>query len=373
MDCDVLIVGAGFAGMTMADLLSRELGKRCIVVDKRSHIGGNAFDYYDEAGVLVHKYGPHLFHTNSDRVFNYLSRFTEWIPARYNASSFTRGRMWSFPVNLKTYEQLIGHPSTTEEMEAYLAERRIPIEHPTNSEEAILSQVGVELYEMFYKGYTLKQWGRHPRELDASVCMRIPIRTNRDDLYFNDTFQCMPAKGYTHLFNNMVWGSKISLMLGFNVSEIIKECYFRHMVYTGPIDEYFHYCYGPLPYRTLRFEHEILGPDRLTDGFYQPTTSVAYPNDHEFTRIVEIKHATGQRCPNSTIVREYPKEFAPGDIPYYPIPDAYAAAAYEKYKALADRCSNVTFVGRLATYKYYNMDQVVAASMAKFERLKGIL
>jgi UDP-galactopyranose mutase len=371
MNCDVLVVGAGFAGMTMAQKLSNELGLHCIVVDKRSHIGGNAYDYYDEMGVLVHKYGPHLFHTNSLPVYKYLSNFTMWRPAKYTASSYTQGRMWSFPVNLKTYEQLIGRASSQAEMEAYLEENRIPIEHPANSEEAIISQVGVRLYEMFYKGYTLKQWGRHPRDLDASVCMRIPIRTNRNDVYFNDAYQCMPSEGYTKLFERML-NPKLQLLLNTDIGNPNVEIGHKHLVYTGPVDEYFNYVFGPLKYRTVRFEHHRYGPDELdSNGFVQPTTSVAYPDESvAFTRSIEIKHATRQVCLNSTVIREFPKEFEKGDTPYYPIPDAESAAAYAKYKELADKEVNTTFVGRLATYKYYNMDQVVAAALHKFEIVK---
>jgi UDP-galactopyranose mutase len=368
--CDVLIVGAGLAGMVMAERLAL-IGKRCIVIDKRAHIGGNAFDYIDQGGVLVHAYGPHLFHTNSKRVADYLSQFTTFIPTAYTASSFTHRRHWSFPVNLKTYEQLIGRPSTTEEMEDYLAKNRISIPNPKNSEEAILSQVGHELYEMFYKGYTKKQWGRDPKDLDASVCARIPIRTNRNDLYFNDTYQMMPVAGYTAMFENMLHSSQnIEFIPNMSFYDFSWQCIYKHLVYTGPIDEFFLYEHGRLPYRTLRFEHETIGPEHLVRGFWQPTTSVAYPNDFDYTRIVEIKHATGQKCPNTTIVREYPKEFVPGDTPYYPIPNAEAKSIYKMYEARAEQLSNVTFVGRLATYKYLNMDQVVAMSLAEFERLR---
>ena len=363
MKCDVLIVGAGFAGMVLAERLA-SIGKKCIIVDRRPHIGGNAYDCYDDAGVLIHPNGPHLFHTNSDKILEYLSRFTKWIPAKYTSSSYANGRLWSFPINLKTFEQLQGHECTTEEMEAHLAARRIRIDHPSNSEEAIISQVGWELYEMFYKGYVIKQWDRHPRDLAASVCQRLPIRTTRNDLYFNDKHQCMPAEGYTEMFRRMLPPSAEPLL---SVDWRDIACHYKHLVYTGPIDQFFDCAHGPLPYRSLSFEHQSFGPLCLTDGFWQPTVSVNYPNDHDFTRIVEIKHITSQVCNNTTIIREYPK--SEGE-PYYPVPAPDAAVLYEKYRLMAEQMQNVTFVGRLARYVYLNMDQTIAMALAEFEKLR---
>ena len=365
MKTDVLIVGAGFAGMVMAERISNELGKKCLVIDRRDHIGGNAYDYKDEAGVLVHRYGPHLFHTNSDRIFEYLSRFTEWHPATYNAKSFTDGRFWSFPINLQTFEEMVGRPSTTEEMEKYLAERRMDIPSPRNSEEAIISQVGWELYEKFYKGYTQKQWSRHPRELDASVCTRIPIRTTRNDLYFNDKHQAMPKYGYTAMFESML-NPRITVLLNTDYKLLNVEA--QHMVYTGPIDEYFNYAHGPLPYRSLRFEFET-----FKQNFWQPTFMVSYPNSEKFTRIVEIKHVTGQKSDYTTIVREYPEDYVVGKEAYYPVPAPDAAKVYAKYKEMAEQHKGVTFVGRMATYRYLNMDQTVGMALAEFEKLRGAL
>jgi len=363
MKCDVLIVGAGFAGLVMAERLSNELGKTCLVVDRRDHIGGNAYDYYNDAGVLVHKYGPHLFHTNSSRILEYLSKFTEWIPAQYKVKSFTGGKLYSFPLNLETFEQWVGDWRTTEDMEEFLASVRVPIEHPKNSEEVIISQVGWKLYEMFYKGYTLKQWGRHPRDLDASVCARIPIRTDRNELYFNDTYQCMPKDGYTAMFRRMLNNPRIQFLVNTDHRDI-NVCR-EWTVYTGPIDEYFGYAEGKLPYRSLSFVHET-----FSQGFYQPAVVVNYPNSENFTRIVEIKHVTGQKCSNTTIVKEYPE--SEGE-PYYPIPAPDAAAAYGRYKGLIDMTRRVSFVGRLATYKYLNMDQVVGQALSEFEKLRRIL
>jgi UDP-galactopyranose mutase len=373
--CDVLIVGAGFSGLVMAERLSNELGKHCIVIDKRSHIGGNAYDMHNDAGVLVHPYGGHIFSTNSEKVFQYLSRFTEWIPAEYTAASYANGKLWSFPVNLTTFEQLIGHASTTEEMEAYLDKVRVPCAHPKNSEEAILSKVGPELYELFYKGYVLKQWGVSATEIDPAVCLRLPIRTSRNGLRFDAKYACMPSKGYSRLFSSMLMQSPgIEVLLGTDYKNFLPLCSCKHIVYTGPIDEFFDCAYGALPYRTLRFEHESFGPEKLSDGFWQKTLQVNYPNDYDFTRIIEIKHATGQQCQNSTIVREYPEAYGPGKEPLYPVLCPSADALYAKYKDMADAAATkITFVGRLARYSYINMDAAVGAALSAFEKLRSAL
>ncbi len=379
MNVDFLIVGAGFSGLVLAERLSSQLGKRCLVVEQRDHIGGNAWDEYDDAGVLVHTYGPHYFRTNSPRIKEYLSQFTGWHPVDYRILSHTAGRYWSFPINLQTFEQMLGRSSTTEEWEAYLAAHRIAIASPTNSEEVIISQVGWELYERFFKGYTQKQWGCHPKELDASVCGRIPIRTNRDDRYLSDEFQALPSGGYHRMFRKMLAGSPgVQVLLRTNYREILPHVSWKHMIYTGPIDEYFDCQLGALPYRSLRFERESFSAEQLESriaisgkrGFWQPAMQVNYPNENAFTRIVEVKHATGQSCDNTTIVREYPEAFGPGKEPYYPVPAPLPRQLYAKYAEMAAALPNVSFVGRLATYKYYNMDQVVGMALAEFDRLK---
>jgi UDP-galactopyranose mutase len=401
---DCLIVGAGFSGLTIAERLTTQQGKTCLIVEKRDHLGGNAYDKYDEAGVLIHTYGPHYFRTNAPRIVDYLSQFTEWHPVEYKILSYSDGRYWNFPINLNTFEQFLGRPSTSEEMEVWIADHRIPIENPANSEEVIVSQVGWELYEKFFKGYTLKQWRRHPKDLDASVCGRIPIRTNRDDRYLREEFQAIPKDGYTAMFERMVaaCGDKLEIMLNTEFRDILPQVSFKHLVYTGPIDEYYEYCHGHLPYRSLRFEPESFTSEQLSayhsgfrsppssfespSGFYQPAMQVNYPNDEEFTRIVEIKHATGQQCENTTIVREYPDDFGPGKEAYYPIPAPDSAATYQRYKALTETdpfpahlgsllpapCSprpSVHFIGRLATYRYYNMDQVVGMALKEAEKI----
>ncbi|MFN6094897.1 MAG: UDP-galactopyranose mutase, partial [Verrucomicrobiota bacterium] len=322
---DYLIVGSGIAGLTAAERLCTQHGKKCLIVEKRGHIGGNAYDRYDDHGVLIHQYGPHYFRTNSPRIKDYLSQFTEWHPVEYTILSHTGGAYWKFPINLNTFEQIIGRESTSEEMEAWLEEKRVPIENPANSEEVIISQVGWELYEKFFKGYTLKQWKRHPKDLDASVCGRIPIRTNRDDRYLREEFQALPKAGYTRMFERMVdaCGDGLRIVLKTDYRELLPYLSYDRMIYTGPIDEYFDNRFGQLPYRSLRFENESFGPDELKKreaiagkpGFWQPAMQVNYPNEEEYTRIVELKHATGQLCANTTIVREYPDDFGPGKEP----------------------------------------------------------
>ena len=373
-----LIVGAGFSGLVAAHRLSHA-GHHCVVVDKRPHLAGNAHDSHDKAGVLIHNYGPHYFRTNSQRILDYLTPFTGWHPVEYKIQSFTEGKFWPFPINLNTFEELIGKPATTADFESYLAENRLDIPDPKNSEEVILSQVGSRLYELFFEGYTLKQWKRHPRDLDPSVCGRIPIRTNRDDRYLSETFQALPDKGYTHLLENILADSpNTTLHLNTDFAEARERFPHDHLIFTGAIDEYFGRKYGPLPYRSLRFEHESFTAAELVPresiskkpGFWQPAMQVNYPGkDVPFTRIVEIKHATGQKIDATTIVREFPDDWDISKEPYYPVPAPDAAAAYQKYAALAAAETDTTFIGRLATYRYYNMDQVTGMALAASEKL----
>jgi UDP-galactopyranose mutase len=378
-DYDYLIVGAGISGLVVAERMARA-GYTSLVVDKRDHIGGNCYDYYDAAGVLIHKYGPHYFRASSDRITNYLSQFTEWMPTEYNIRSYTQGKLWNFPINLNTFETFLGRPSTTEEFEAWIKEKRIPIENPQNSEEVIISQVGWELYEIFFKGYTKKQWRMDPKELDKSVCGRIPIRTNRDDRYLAEPFQALPKAGYTAMFQRMIdsMGDKVEIRLNTCWEDVREQVQYQWLVYTGPIDKYFKDCYGPLPYRSLRFEHESFTLKQLSEresvsgkvGFWQPAMQINYPDEAvPFTRIVEIKHATRQDTPNTTIVREFPEDFGPGKEPYYPVPFDESKALYQQYKELAEAERNASFIGRLATYRYYNMDQVVGMSLVEADKI----
>lgn len=361
---DILIVGAGFAGAVMAERIASCMGRRCVVIDRRDHIGGNAFDTCDSAGVLVHPYGPHYFRTDSEAVVRYLSRFTAWHPVDYRAMSYAEGRYWQFPVNLNTFEQLIGQPSTTEEMERALAAWRLPIADPKNCEELLLSRVGPRLYELFFKNYTRKQWRREPSGLEAAVGARMPVRTNRDNRYLSEKFQALPKEGYAAMFRRMLDHPLIDVRLSTDFGDVRSSGPWAHVVYTGPIDEFYGHRFGPLPYRTLSFEHETLQKE-----FALPAMQINYPGDEPFTRAVEIKHATGQVIPATTVVREFPEEYRLGREPYYPIPAADARALYARYAELAAREAHVTFVGRLATYRYINMDQVVAMALAEFEQI----
>ncbi|MES2659777.1 MAG: UDP-galactopyranose mutase [Verrucomicrobiota bacterium] len=362
----------------MAERLSAA-GWKCVVVDRRDHFGGNAHDRTDAAGVLIHPYGPHYFRSNSQRIVDYLSRFTEWHAVDYTIKSHTRGRYWSFPINLNTFEEFIGRPAATSEFSDWLEQNKVPISDPKNSEEVIISQVGRELYELFFEGYTLKQWKRHPRDLDASVCGRIPIRTNRDDRYLSENFQALPKHGYTALFETMLSASPgVELHLGVDFTEARARWKHKHLIFTGAIDEFYDRRFGALPYRSLRFEHESFSAGQLRErepisgkpGFWQPAMQVNYPGTEEaFTRIVEIKHATGQRIEATTIVREYPKDWTPEVEPFYPIPAPEARAAYQRYSDLAAAEPDTSFIGRLATYRYYNMDQVTGMAIAEADKL----
>jgi UDP-galactopyranose mutase len=375
---DFLIVGAGFSGLVAAERLSQS-GFSCVVVDKRDHIGGNAYDCYDEAGVLIHPYGPHYFRSNSARIVAYLSQFTEWHEVSYQIKSYTKGRFWSFPINLNTFEEWLGRKSTELEWRDYLDTHKVEIEHPQNSEEVILSQVGWDFYRIFFEPYTLKQWKRHPRELQASVCGRIPIRLNRDDRYLTESFQAMPVQGYTAMFENMMAHSpNLQLRLGVDYREEKVRWQYRHLIFTGPIDEYYDHCYGSLPYRSLRFERETHTGEELRaraaisgkEGLWQPALQVNYPDlDVPYTRTVEIKHATGQNIEATTVIREFPEDWTPEKEPFYPVPTDITAQLYSRYRQLADQETNVSFIGRLGTYRYYNMDQVTGMALTEAEKL----
>ena len=362
---DYLIVGCGIAGITMAERLASH-GKSSLMVDRRPHIGGNCYDHLDEHGVLIHPYGPHYFRTNSDAVVEYLSRFTTWQPTEYRVLSYIDGTYYNFPINLNTFEQIIGRPSDEAEMQAMLETWRVPIADPQNSEEVILSQVGWRLYEMFFKNYTLKQWKLPPSQLEASVCGRIPIRTNRDDRYLSEKFQALPKQGYTAMFLRMLESPLITVRLETDFKDLGQDVKYDHLIYTGMIDAYYDYRFGPLPYRSLRFVHE-----HHDMHYFQPAMQVNFPNERDYTRIIEIKHATGQQVPGTTIVKEYPEDFGPGKEPYYPVPTEASRALYQQYRALADADSKVTFLGRLAAYRYYNMDQIVASALTTFRHMSS--
>jgi len=359
MKVDVLVVGAGFSGSVIAERLA-SCGKSVVVVDKRPHIGGNAFDEYDAAGVLIHRYGPHIFHTNAQHVWEYLSRFTEWRPYEHKVLSSVDGELYPMPINQSTINRLYGLSLDEAGVAAYFAEVREKRDPIRTSEDVVLNSVGRDLCEKFFRNYTRKQWNLDLSELSASVAARIPVRTNSDDRYFNDKFQQMPADGFTRMFARMLEHKNIRMELGVALEEIRQRIRAEQVFYTGPVDEYFGFCFGRLPYRSLRFEHEHL---KETDSF-QPVGTVNYPNDFDYTRITEFKHLTGQSHRGTSIVREYPQSC--GD-PYYPVLTPENQEMYLRYKALAEAERDVVFVGRLAQYRYYNMDQVVAAALKMAE------
>ncbi|MET0376769.1 MAG: UDP-galactopyranose mutase, partial [Rhizorhabdus sp.] len=362
---DTLIVGAGFAGSVMAERLAADAGQSVLVVDRRPHIGGNAYDEHDAAGVLVHRYGPHIFHSNSADVFEYLSRFTDWRPYEHRVLAHVDDKLLPMPINRTTLNGLYGLSlGNEEEAAAFLAERAEPVSPIRTSEDVVVNAIGRELYETFFRGYTRKQWGVDPSELDKTVTSRVPTRTNTDDRYFTDRFQAMPAEGYTAMFEAMLAHPAIDLALGEEYRDVIASIDCDHIVFTGPIDEYFDFRFGKLPYRSLRFQHET--HDCPT---FQPVAVVNYPDEAvPYTRVTEYKHLTGQDHPQTSITYEYP--CAEGD-PYYPVPRPENQALFKRYEALADAEEGVTFVGRLATYRYYNMDQVVGQALATYRRMQA--
>ncbi|MEJ1931271.1 UDP-galactopyranose mutase [Nostoc sp. NIES-2111] len=357
---DYLIVGAGFSGSVIAERLAAD-GKKVLIVDKRNHIGGNAYDHYDEHGVLVHKYGPHIFHTNSREVFEYLSRFTQWRAYEHRVLASVDGQLVPIPINLDTINKLYGMNLNSFEAEEFFKSLAESKEYINTSEDVVISKVGRVLYEKFFRNYTRKQWGLDPSELDKSVIARIPTRTNRDDRYFTDSYQAMPLHGFTRMFENMLNHSNIKVMLNTDYREIEKAIPCREMVYTGPVDEFFEYRYGKLPYRSLEFKHETHNTQ-----VFQSAPVINYPNEHLYTRVTEFKYLTGQEHAKTSIVYEYPQ--AEGD-PYYPVPRPENQEVYKQYKTLADSTPGVYFVGRLATYKYYNMDQCVAQALSVYKQI----
>lgn len=360
---DWLIVGAGFAGSVLAERLASELGHRVLLIDRRNHIAGNAYDHYDDAGLLIHEYGPHIFHTNSTSVFDYLSNFTKWRAYEHRVLAAVDGLQVPIPINLNTINQLYGLHLETAELQAWFADRAEAVDQIRTSEDIVVSTVGRELYDKFFRFYTRKQWGMDPSELDKSVTSRVATRTNRDDRYFTDEFQAMPMRGYTKMFECMLDHPLINVMLQTDYRTICNDIPHRRLIFTGPIDEYFGYRFGRLPYRSISFKHQTFDQE-----FYQGVGTVNYPQTEQYTRISEYKYLTGQIHPKTSITFEYPT--SEGD-PYYPVPTAENAKLYQAYAALAAKEKDVWFVGRLATYRYYNMDQVVGQALATFRRISS--
>lgn len=360
---DFLIVGAGFSGSVLAERLARGSGKRVLLIDRRPHIGGNAFDRYDAHGILIHQYGPHIFHTNSDAVFQYLSRFTKWRPYEHRVRACIDGRLMPMPINRTTLNLLYGKGLKTDaEAAALLQSMAEPCDPILTSEDVVVSSIGRDLYQRFFRGYTRKQWGLDPSQLDRSVAARVPARTNTDDRYFTDKIQAMPLQGYTRMFENMLDHPNIIRELGVDFADLRTDLTYDKVIFTGPIDEYFGYRFGKLPYRSLRFGHETLGKE-----WHQDVAVINYPDEKvPYTRVTEYKHLTGQISPRTSVTYEYPSD--EGD-PYYPIPRAENLILYKRYEALGETRENVLFAGRLATYRYYNMDQIVGQALAIWRRM----
>ena len=367
---DWLVVGAGFAGSVIAERLASQRDEKVLVIDRRPHIGGNAYDRYDKAGILIHHYGPHIFHTNSKTVFDHLSQFTEWRPYQHRVLAEVDGIQVPIPINLDTINRLYGLSLTSAELEGWLATRAEPVQEIRTAEDIVVSTVGRELYEKFFRGYTKKQWGVESSQLDKSVTARVPTRTSTDDRYFSDKYQFMPGAGYTRMFERILDHPNIEVMLDTDYRVAKHSTRFRRVIFTGPIDEFFNYRYGRLPYRSLSFKHVT-----LDKSWHQPVAVVNYPQTCEYTRVTEYKHLTGQQHAKTSITYEYPSD--DGD-PYYPVPRRENAELFKKYETLAFATKGVWFVGRLATYRYYNMDQVAGQALAAFRRIdetlgKGVL
>lgn len=363
MRYDYLIVGAGFAGSVMAERLASQSNKKVLLVEKRNHIGGNAYDEYDEQGILIHRYGPHIFHTNSKEVFDYLSNFTEWIPYEHKVLAKLNGAVYPIPINRLTINKLYDlNLKTEKEVEEFynsVKEKRSPV---MNSEDIIVNQVGVDLFEKFFRHFTKKQWNLEPKELSPSVCGRIPARTNDDCRYFTDKYQFMPKEGYTKMFEKMLSNKNIEVVLNTDYKKILNNVTFNKLIYTGPIDYFFDYEFGRLPYRSIRFEYENYDKE-----WFQENSVINYVGAEPFTRVSEYKYFTGQKA-NSTIVSfEFPTI---NGEPYYPTLTEHSKEIFGKYKIETSKINNVHFVGRLANFQYYNMDQVVAAALKKFEEIR---
>jgi len=366
---DYLIVGAGFAGSVLAERISSQLNKKVLLVDKRNHIGGNAYDYYNEEGILVHKYGPHIFHTNSQKVVDYLSQFTEWRPYFHRVLAFVEGEKVPVPFNLNSIYELFPQNFAQKLEDELIANfgygQKIPILKLRETANKNLKWLADYIYDNVFYGYTTKQWDLKPEELDASVTSRVPVFISRDNRYFQDTFQQIPKDGYTNMFGNILSHTNIKVLLQTDYKEIINQIKFKKLIFTGPIDEYFDFVHGDLPYRSLEFVFKT-----IDIPLYQKTAQLNFPNNNTYTRITEFKHISGQVSQNTTIAFEYPKSFLnkTEQLPYYPIPREENDLTFKKYLKEAEKLSAVTFCGRLADYKYYNMDQVVARALSLFEK-----
>ena len=361
MRFDYVVVGAGLAGITMAERIASQRGKKVLLIEKRPQIGGNVYDEYDEAGILVHRYGPHTFHTDDPEVFSYICQFTKWHPYQHRVLSYVDGNFVPFPISVETINRLYNLNLSSDEAAAFIDSKKEHIDQIRTSEDVVLSQVGRDLYEKFFRDFTRKQWGLDPSELDKSVISRIPFRTNRDTRYFRDRYQGNPLGGYTAMCRRMLDRPEITWVLNTDYRQLIGDVQFDHLIYTGPIDEYFGCCFGPLRYRSIRFIFETWDQES-----WQPAASTRWPADYDYTRITEFKKMTGQKHDKTTILKEIPCD---GPEPFYPIPTPEWRELAEKYRALAAKEKHVTFVGRLAEYRYYDMDDVVRRALDLFRTL----
>lgn len=359
---DYLIVGAGFTGCTLAERISSQLGKKVLIIEKRNHIGGNSYDYYNEDGVLVSKYGAHIFHTNDGEIWKYVNRFSAFNNYIHTVDANVGGKFYSLPLNLDTINYFFQTKLTKAELPGFLSKLKVPLKNISNAEEAVINKVGWELYEVFYKNYTIKQWGTDPKNLDASVTNRLPIRLDTDKRYFTDKYQGIPIKGYTALFEKMISHRNIEILLNTDYRDILKDVHFKKLIFTGPIDVYFDKIYGSLPYRSIEFKFE-----RFEREYYQHTGVVNFPNEHDYTRIVEYKYLNQQKIDKTCISKEYPCWNV--NEPYYPVPSESNKILYNKYKKEAAKLENVFFFGRLGTYRYYNMDQCIGQALSVFESI----
>jgi UDP-galactopyranose mutase len=364
-DVDILIVGAGAVGSVAAERAANR-GYQVLIVEKRNHTAGNCFDEVFENGVLIHKYGPHYFRTNDESLLSYLSKFTDWIPGNYIVKSCVNGRLYPFPINLTTLENFFHLSSLNPEDAVHLlASKQIKNQDPKNAEEFVLSRVGDELYRAFYLGYTLKQWNKHPKELDAGVCGRIPIRFSHDERYVDHKYQVMPKDGYTKMFARMLEHDSIKVLIETPYQKIKNILHPKvATIYCGPLDEYFEFCFGKLPWRSLKFEFKTEKKE-----FTQPCVQINYPNENSYTRTVEIKHVTRQIHPETVISYEYPID---GEEPYYPVPtfDKDLVLRYEHLARKETLQKKVFFSGRLARYKYVNMDEAFTEGFQIIDRIE---
>lgn len=362
----IVIIGCGISGATLAERYANVLNKKVLIIEKKGHIGGNCYDFVNDDGILISKYGAHLFHTNHEDVWSYVNQFSKWYPYEHRVLSYVDKQLLPIPVNITTVNKLFELDiKTEEEMRTWLEEHVEKIEHPKNSEESALARVGKILYEKMFKTYTKKQWGMWPAELDASVMERIPVRTNFDDRYFTDKYQALPEGGYSQLFEKMLHHPNIEIRLNTNYEDIKDEIQgFEKLFFTGPIDQFFANKLGKLQYRSITFDFETYDKE-----FYQSNSVINYPNDYDFTRIVEYKYFTKQKHPKTTVSREY--STWDGE-PYYPVPNKKNQELYEQYKkeTLALEKKHIHFVGRLANYKYFNMDQAFKNALDLYEKIK---